>query len=412
VIPRFRPELRPSDFSSAIFARGGVEDFERLFAKTFEATHAISFPYGRSAFWALLGALGIRDSEVIIPAYTCAVVAHAVVLSGNTPRFVDISPVDYNMRVDLVARTLTPRTRMVLATHLFGFPMDVAALRAVIRQAEQRWGIKIHIIHDCAHSFGARWQGRLVAAEDEAALFGLNISKMITSIFGGMITTSDDGLAKDLRTFRRLHFAPPSPLRAATRFAYLTGAFIAFSRPVYPLTNWLAEQTPLLHRLTKAYHLDGKIHFPPDARTRMTDLEARVGASQLRPYEAFVERRQALARMYTEGLSGERRIRVPPFQAGATYSHFPVWVEDRATAMAAMARQGIQLGSIVDYAIPEFAAYRRYVGNEQFPVASSSARHVVNLPMSTTFNDQIIQHIIRAFRQHLATPASTLEDIA
>ena len=71
------------------------------FAEKFQAIDAVAFPYGRSAQWAFLKALGIENAEIIMPAYTCSVVAHAVTLSGNEPRFIDIDLHDYNMNLDL-----------------------------------------------------------------------------------------------------------------------------------------------------------------------------------------------------------------------------------------------------------------------------------------------------------------------
>ena len=98
MIPRFKPHLNQEELLAAMTPdQGAVERFEEEFARTFEAKYALAFPYGRSALWALLNALNIHDAEIILPAYTCAVVAHAIVLSGNSPRFVDINLHDYNM---------------------------------------------------------------------------------------------------------------------------------------------------------------------------------------------------------------------------------------------------------------------------------------------------------------------------
>src|SRR5581483_6151935 len=110
-----------------------VAEFERTFAREFQTTHAVAFSYGRYALMAFLQAMGLRDTEVVIPAYTCSVVAHAVALSGNRPRFVDISLTDYNMDLARLAESIGPRTSVVVATHLFGHPMDVDAVAAIVR---------------------------------------------------------------------------------------------------------------------------------------------------------------------------------------------------------------------------------------------------------------------------------------
>ena len=121
-----------------------------------------------------------------MPAYTCSVVAHAVVASGNRPRFVDIALPDYNMDLDCVEAALSERTGAVIATHLFGYPLDVSRLQEIVSAAEARFGTRIAIIQDCAHSFEARFDGRSVSRAGDVAFYGLNISKIMTSIFGGM----------------------------------------------------------------------------------------------------------------------------------------------------------------------------------------------------------------------------------
>ena len=72
---------------AAIFSRGqnAVEDFENKFAAKFKAKYGAAFLYGRSGLYALLKSLGLKNCEVIMPAYTCVVVANAVVYSGNIP---------------------------------------------------------------------------------------------------------------------------------------------------------------------------------------------------------------------------------------------------------------------------------------------------------------------------------------
>lgn len=85
MIPRFKPAIGMRDLAAA-FRRepAAVARFEREFAQRFGCSDAIGFNYGRGALFALCKVLGLEGVEVIVPAYTCSVVAHAVVVSGNT----------------------------------------------------------------------------------------------------------------------------------------------------------------------------------------------------------------------------------------------------------------------------------------------------------------------------------------
>ena len=211
-------------------------------------------------------------------------VAHATVLSGNKPVFVDNTLIDYNMDLEGLEKAITARTRAVIPTHLFGYAMDSAQVNKIVKKAEKRFGQRIYIIEDCAHSFDASWQGRPVINIGDGALFGLGISKQITSIFGGMFTTDDKDIAERLRAWRDSNFKPGDWVKSLRRVLYLMAVYPAFNETLYGLVYCLQEKTPILNRLTKAYHLDEAIHFPPDFDTQMCNVEASVGLAQLAKY--------------------------------------------------------------------------------------------------------------------------------
>jgi perosamine synthetase len=399
MIPRLKPYLGKEELLAALRRQeDAVVRFEEAFARTFEARYAIAFPYGRSGLWAFFKALGIQGSEVIMPAYTCVVVAHAIVLSGNIPRFVDITLYDYNMDLDQVEAAINERTRAIIATHLFGYPLNVDRLSEIVRMAEARWGHKIWVVQDCAHAFGARWQGKLVCNEGDAALFGLNISKMITSVFGGMIAMNDPELHRKLRAFRDEHFVQPGLLKRIGRFLYLLVVYPAFNERIYGLVNWLEEGTPLLDRLTKAYHLDGRIHFPPDYLDRMIALEAKVGLAQLRKYLEIVRRRRENARYYDQCLQNILDLEPPPLVEGATYSHYVLRVPDRRGMLKAFRRQGVQLGELIQYSVPQIGPYQRHADGQLFPNSHLCSRHTVNLPVHAELSNHQRGYVINCLQ--------------
>jgi dTDP-4-amino-4,6-dideoxygalactose transaminase len=394
MISRLKPSLNTQELKTILLPapQHSVEQFEAKFASVFGAKYAIAFPYGRSALWAFFKASHIENAEIIMPAYTCTVVAHAVVLSGNTPRFVDITLHDYNMDLDQVADAITERTQAIVATHLFGYPLDIDRLTEIVREAENRYGHKIWVIQDCAHSFGARWQGKLVCSAADCALFGLNISKTITSIFGGMFTTNDETLAAHLRYWRDKHFIHPGIGKSLYRRLYLLSVYAAFDERVYGFVNWLQENTPLLNSLTKAYHLDEKIHFPPGSLDQMLAIEAQVGLIQLQKYADIVKHRQKNARFYDEQLRERVPWLLPPIVEGATYSHYVVRVPDRQDVMRKMLRDGIELGQLIEYSIPHISVYSPYALNTEYPNSLISSQMTINLPLHKNIKKE---HLIR-----------------
>lgn len=381
MIPRFKPWLGWSEFF-ALFRRnnGAVERFEKEFAKAFKAVDAVAFSYGRSAQWAFFKAIGLDNAEIIMPAYTCSVVAHAITLSGNHPRFIDIKLDDYNMDLDLVSTAINEKTRAIIATHTFGYPQDLDRLEAIVKEAEARYGHKVWLMQDCCHAFGAEWNGRMIGTSGDVAVYAFNISKLMTSIFGGMLTFQDQALADKVRAWRDSHYKKAGIWKAIHRRIYLVAVYIAFNEKIYGLTWWLQEKTPLLNSLTKSYHLDDKIHFPPDYLDKMLDIEAAVGLEQLKRYPEIIERRRVNAVWYDKHLERRADWIFPPIVKGATYSHYVVRVPDRAAVVNEWAELGVHLGELIQYSIPKMTSYQL---NQQEYVNSGVASHqTINFPVT------------------------------
>jgi perosamine synthetase len=391
MIPRFKPLLGWAEFTALFKSnKGAVERFEKAFAKKFKAVDAVTFSYGRSALWAFFKAVGIENAEIIMPAYTCSVVAHAVTLSGNKPRFIDITLDDYNMNLDEAEAAINENTRAIIATHTFGYPQDLDRLEAMVKRGEDKYGHKIWLMQDCCHAFGAEWQGRMIGTSGDVAVYALNISKMITAIFGGMLTFHDQALADKVRNWRNAHYRPTTWLKAIQRRLYLLAVYVVFNEKVYGLTWWLQEKTPMLNRFTKSYHLDGAIHFPPDFNENMLNVEAAVGMVQLAKYQAIVELRRKNAELYSHLLLPRDKWFPPQIVPGATYSHYVVRVPDRKVAISDLGRRGVQLGELIQYSVPELPAYG---GNKSCRSSGIAALTTVNLPLMTDRPEVVVENI-------------------
>ena len=346
--------------------------------------------------------MAIENAEVVQPAYTCSVVAHATVLSGNIPVFVDCTLHDYNMDLAQFADAITEKTRAVIPTHIFGYAQDVDAVEQIVRAAEEKYGHKIWIIQDCAHSFGAEWNGQSVVTAGDGAIFGLGISKLITSIFGGMFSSDDDLLAEKIADFRDQHFQQRGWMKSVRRYLYLLAVYPAFAISLYGLVYWLQEKTPFLNQLTKAYHLDEKIHFPPDHLDQMTRVEAAVGMAQLEKYDQIIQRRRSIADAYFNIDGKNPDFLFPPKVEGATYSHFVIRTSKKKDAMEYFAKHGIQLGELIEYSMPHHPAYQKYAQGKAFPNSLLCSRSMINLPIHPGLKDDQVERITSQFQQFLA----------
>jgi perosamine synthetase len=234
LIPRLKPFIGLREVVAALSPSSGkIIQYEKAFAAKFGCEYGVMFSHGRSALYALLKSWNLSNDEIICPAYTCVVVQHAVVLSGNVPVFVDCEKDQPNMDLKLLESTITEKTRAVIATHLFGYPMNVVELQQIVERAEKQYGHKIYVIQDVAHSYGAEWNGKLVTTFGDAAFFGSNISKIMTSIFGGMLITNSKQTFDAIHSYRADNFKKSGFVKALNRFVYLIAIVIAFNEVIY-----------------------------------------------------------------------------------------------------------------------------------------------------------------------------------
>lgn len=373
MIPRLRPSLSVADVAAAFLAEKSVEDFECAFAATMEQAYAIAFPYGRTAQMLLMEALDLKGREIILPAYTCVVVAHAVVLAGGRPVFVDSEAHGFNMDLDKAEAAITADTGAIIATSIHGYPVDLDRIDAIAARHPH-----VVILQDCAHSFAAEWKGRPVQKHGRAAFFGLNISKLMTSIFGGMITTEDADLAARLRHLRDRGLEAGG--RGLSRAVYLAAATTALVPPAFSLVKRISD-LGLIDRFVR-YYDETLIDMPGDHLVQIGRAEASVGVRQCSAYRGIIERRRRIAAFYDEALAEVLPDARPPLVDGATYSHYVLRVADPDGMVKAAARRGIELGRLIDYCVPDMMAYRAMTSTlGPFDETRRLNASVVNLPV-------------------------------
>ena len=378
LIPRLKPNYSFSDWLAVfnIFQKNSIEKYEQEFAKKFENNHGVMFQHGRSGIFALLRVWALKKDEVICPAYTCVVVPNAIVLSGNVPVFVDSSKDSFNMDLELLEQAITKNTRAIVATHIFGYPMDVLKIQELVEKAEKKYGHKIYVIQDAAHSYGAKWQGELITKYGDATIFGSNISKIINSIFGGMVITNSKENFEKLKQWREENTKKMGISKEINRFIYFLSINIAFNSYIYGFVNWL-ERMGALNKFVK-YFKEDKIYFPDNWDQYPSNIEARVGLSQLKKYDYIIENRIKNAKNWIKKLKN-KDIEFKSDVDGSTYSHCVALVESRDEWLEKYRKKKTQLGILIEYSIPYMSAYKEYKKGE-YPVSLEYSKKSINFP--------------------------------
>ena len=171
-----------------------VSAFEREFAAYCGCAHAVGVANGTDALTIALRAMGVGPGdEVVVPSFTFYASAEAIPPTGARPVFCDIDPDTYCVTAGTVRAALTPRTKAVVAVHLFGNLAPIAEIEA----------LGVPVLEDAAQAAGSTGGGGRPGALGTAATFSFFPSKNLGCFGdGGMITTSDDALAESARILR------------------------------------------------------------------------------------------------------------------------------------------------------------------------------------------------------------------
>ena len=171
-----------------------VAAFESEFAAYVGARHAIGVANGTDAITLALRAMGVGPGdEVIVPSFTFYASAEAIPLTGARPVFCDVDPETFCVTADTVHAALTPRTKAVVAVHLFGNVAPIAEIEA----------LGVPVLEDAAQAAGSRSPEGRPGSLGTAATFSFFPSKNLGAFGdGGAVTTRDDEVAERVRMLR------------------------------------------------------------------------------------------------------------------------------------------------------------------------------------------------------------------
>jgi len=173
-------------------------EFEQKYAEWQGSKFAISASTGTSALHIALSALGIGPGdEVIVPSYTFIASSFSVVQAGAVPRFADVNIDDHCISVESAGKLVNERTRAIMPVHLYGNVCDMDTILDFARKHN------LFVIEDNAEAFGGSYKGKKTGTLGDVAACSFCQNKTFTTGGeGGMVTTDDEDLAWQARSFR------------------------------------------------------------------------------------------------------------------------------------------------------------------------------------------------------------------
>jgi len=320
-----------------------VGEFEAAVAGRVGVNHAIATSCGRMAAYYIFKALDLpAGSEVVFPALTFWVVPEMARIAGLKVVFADVDPATFNLDPAALERAITPRTRAVVPTHIYGLPCDMDAILEIAR----RHGLKV--VEDCAHALGASYRGRPAGSLGDAALLSFQVLKPLNTCGGGMALTSDARLGERIGALARAEPLPmPAAVRRRIRLGKLERAIMkpsTFSLSVFPIL-WaasLVNARPDVYLWEKIRSLEP---FPAGYRERYSNAQAAIGLAGLDRLDAWTGATRRNAAFMSASLAGLPGVEVPPSPSDRVhvYYQYPVYVSDRDAIVRRCLRHGLDV---------------------------------------------------------------------
>jgi perosamine synthetase len=387
------------------FIRGPqIAEFEAAFARRhgMEAPHAITASYGRMAFYYILKALDLPPgSEIIFPALTFWVMPAIAQVAGLKVVFADVVPATFTMDPAALERAITPNTRVVVPTHLYGLPCDMDAIMRVARAHNLR------VIEDCAHALGATYDGHPVGTIGDAAIFSFQTLKPLNLYGGGLALVRDPQLAAQVRA--RAYAEPwPGEKRVTNRLLVgrLQRIFIkpwVFTISAFPILwfSALIDANPDVYLWEKIRSLDPL----PDVYTeRFPNAQAAIGLAALARLDEWTTETRRHAGVMDRALGDLPGITVPQVPAKRThvYYQYCVYAPQRDELVVKCVRRGIDVETLHVDVCPELEMFADARVEPAGSPGAVKAAEAMQIPVYSTLNDAQIQRVATVVRDVLS----------
>ena len=320
-----------------------VSAFEREFASYCGAAHAIAVANGTEALTIALRALGVGPGdEVVVPSFTFYASAEAIPPTGATPVFCDIDPDTYCVTAETVHAALTPRTKVVIAVHLFGNVAPIAEIEA----------LGVPVLEDAAQAAGSRSAAGRPGALGAAATFSFFPSKNLGCFGdGGIVTTSDEAVAERARSLR-FHGSRDK---------------VTYEQIGY--------------------------------NSRLDELQAAILRVQLPHLDGWADGRRAAGRYYEDAGLGELMTLPRPVDGASPAWHLYVVGHPEVDRLES-ALKDAEVGHKAYYRTPVHrqAAMRKWGAGIELPATEEAARTHLAIPLSPVLTREQVDQVVAASR--------------
>ncbi len=377
-----------------------IAEFEQEFQRILGQGHirAVSTEYGRMALLYILKSMQFPPgSEIIVPALTFWVVPEMTRVAGLKPVFADIDPYTFTLSPEAMERAITPNTRAVLPTHLYGLPCDLDPIMEIARRHS------LKVIEDCAHSLGSTYRGQMVGTFGDASFFSFQAFKPLNTFGGGLAWMRDADLAKRVGDYADAEQWPSEErVRKILSGGKLQHTFIrprVFTFSGFPIW-WAAsylDVKPDVYLWEKVRSLDP---VPDKYRGKFSNVQAAVGLAGLARLPEFIERTRRHAAILDSLLGDLPGVTIPrtPSPRTHVYYQYCAYVPNHQEIIRRCIRRGVDVAPMhVDVC----TKLELFGWKGPRPEGAEKAATAVQIPVYESLQDYEIERIGRTVREEV-----------
>lgn len=382
-----------------------IKKYEKAFASYIGADNAVSFSAGRVGLYGIMKALGIgKDDEVLLQVPTHVVVANAIKYLGARPVYVDCSPKDFNINIDLADKKITGKTKAIILQHTFGIPADIK------RTTELSKKHNLAVIEDCVHSLGAEYKKKKTGSFGDASFFSTEETKVISTTMGG-IASVNPSLINELLEYQKMCTPPPFFLSYKYILKFFLYHFLlhpGIHRSTRSMYEFFGEKLPL-PRPTNEIELRGEM--PPGYFQRLSNAQAEIGLNQLKRISKNLSHRRKIAEIYKIKLIeyGIKPVYISP-DADPSFVRYPLLVRNKQHAIKEYKNQGVLgtwFNSVLEEAVdPELLGYQFGTNS----IAERAVKHLINLPTHERVTEEDAERLIESLKDNLISADDIFTD--
>ncbi|MDR3046910.1 MAG: aminotransferase class I/II-fold pyridoxal phosphate-dependent enzyme [Bacteroidales bacterium] len=355
--------------------------FKQKIATILETTPEHIFLYwkGRVGLYALLKAMNIQEGdEVIVPAFTCVVVANAIKYLNAKPIYVDIDCQHFNAEFEEIKKKISPKTKVIICQNTFGLSVDVEKIADFAKEHH------LYSIEDCTHGFGGFYNGQPNGSYCDAAFYSTQWNKPFSTGIGGFVMTTHPLLIAALSAQSSEMVTPSWKDNLSLKLQYFAKEYLMgsyFYWTLLKLYRWLSKNN-LVQGSSSGIELIGT-EKPARFFKKMSKTQISKGIKTIDQLPALMVLRKKNATIYTQYLQEHHKQYVPQsWQLNHSFLLYPLLVKDREKVLAIAKKEHILIGEWFSSPLhPIIGDLKPWdLELQDFPNATHIASHILNLP--------------------------------